>query len=278
LSAPRRVVVTGGSRGIGRAVAEALAERGVRLLLLARSREALAQTCAELAGEEHEAVALDVADKTAWRRLAPRLGDVDGLVCAAAMLDPVGPVGTYSVEGFQRTLDVNVTGTLQAIVSCLPALRANKGSIVTFSGGGGTAPLPRFAAYAASKAAVVRLTETIALELAADGVRANCVAPGFVATEMHRATLVAGPDRAGAEYFERTRAELDRGGVPASEAAELVCRLLQHEPGAAFTGKLVSAQWDDWRDLGFRRRLAAERDLATLRRIDDTLFGRIGDS
>ena len=273
----RRVLITGGSKGIGRVVADALAERGWRVALLAREEHALQRARGELPGEGHEAFAMDVADESAWERLAPRLGDLQGLVCAAAVLDPVGPIDSYAVADFRRTLDVNVVGTLLAIRACLPALLASRGAVVTFSGGGATAPLPRFDAYAASKAAVVRLSENIAVELADQGVRVNGVAPGFVATGIHQSTLAAGPGLAGAEYFERTRAELERGGVPASEAAELVCWLLEGDPDAPFTGKLISAQWDAWREPRFRRRLAEERDLATLRRIDDELFAAIGE-
>jgi hypothetical protein len=93
-----------------------------------------------------------------------------------------------------------------------------------------------------------------------------------VTTGIHQITLAAGPELAGADYFERTRAELERGGVPAREAAELICLLLEGDPDAPFTGKLISAQWDGWREAGFRKRLASERDLGTLRRIDDVLF------
>jgi 3-oxoacyl-[acyl-carrier protein] reductase len=273
----RRALITGGSKGIGRVAANALAARGWRVALLARDEHALESARGELAGEGHEAFVMDVADETAWARLAPRLGDVQGLVCAAAVLDPVGPIGSYGVADFRRTLEVNVLGALLAIRACLPGLLASRGAVVTFSGGGATAPLPRFDAYAASKAAVVRLSENIALELAAQGVRINCVAPGFVATGIHQSTLAAGPELAGADYFERTRAELERGGVPASETAELVCQLLEGDPDAPFTGKLISAQWDAWREPGFRRRLADERDLATLRRIDDVLFAATGE-
>ena len=60
--------------------------------------------------------------------------------------------------------------------------------------------------------------------------------------------------------------------MPASEAAELVCMLLEDDPDPSFTGRLISAQWDPWRDVGFQRKLAEQRDLATLRRIDDMLF------
>ena len=272
----RRVLITGGSKGIGQVVATTLADHGWRVALLARGERALEQVCDELPGEGHVSFAMDVADEDAWQQIAPHLVDVRGLVCAAGMLDPVGPIGSYAVSDFRRTLEVNVIGTLLAIEACLPALRAEGGAIVTFSGGGATAPLPRFDAYACSKAAVARLTENVAIELAGQGVRVNCVAPGFVATDIHRSTLAAGPDLAGVDYFERTRAGLKGGGVPASEAAELVCQLLEDDVEAPFTGKLISAQWDPWRDAGFRRRLAGERDLATLRRIDDVFF-KVGE-
>jgi len=266
------VLITGGSRGIGRATAEALATRGWRVTLVARDEHTLRDARESLAGDGHEARVLDVADEHAWERLRPELEDVHGLVCAAAILDPVGPTGSYSAAAFRRTMDVNVLGTLLAIAACLPGLRASHGSVVTFSGGGATAPLRRFDAYAASKAAVVRLTENLAVELVDDGVRLNSVAPGFVATDIHRSTLAAGPELVGAEYFARTREELEHGGVPASEAAELACALLDVDPAAHFTGKLISAQWDPWREASFRRRLADDRDLATLRRIDDMFF------
>jgi len=273
----RRVLITGGSKGIGRVVADALAERGWRVALLAREEQALQLAISELPGSGHEAFAMDASDEAAWQRLAGSLKDVQGLVCAAAVLDPVGPIGSYAVADFRRTLEVNVVGTLLAIRACLPALLASRGAIATFSGGGATSPLPRFDAYAASKAAVARLSENLAAELAGGGVRINCVAPGFVATGMHQATLAAGPGLAGAEYFEHTRAQLEGGGVPAIEAAELTCLLLEGDPDAPFTGKLISAQWDAWREPSFRRRLAEERDLATLRRIDDELFAATGE-
>jgi NAD(P)-dependent dehydrogenase (short-subunit alcohol dehydrogenase family) len=250
------------------------------VLLLARGLARLRAAKLDLAGEGHEVLALDVSDEVAWDALGPRLGEVHGLVCAAAILDPVGPIGSYEAQDFRRTLEINLLGTLLAIQACLPGLRACKGAIVTFGGGGATSPLPRFDAYAASKAALVRLTENIAAELAAEGVRANCVAPGFVATDIHQSTLAAGPELVGKSYYERTKTELQRGGVPVSEAAELVCMLLEDDPQAAFTGKLISAQWDDWRNPDFRLRLAREPDLATLRRIDDQLYastaGKVG--
>jgi NAD(P)-dependent dehydrogenase (short-subunit alcohol dehydrogenase family) len=266
------VLITGGSMGIGLATACALAQRGARLTLVARGADALSSALAELPGEGHRAHAFDVADERAWSACAGRLDGLDGLVCAAAVLGPIGITGGYPPADFRRTVEINLFGTQLAIHHCLPALREKRGAIVTFSGGGATAPQPRYDAYAASKAAVARLTENVSSDLLEMGVRINCVAPGFVATRMHDDTLAAGAAAAGDGYYERTLSELEAGGVPASEAAELVCLLLGPERDVPFTGRLISAKWDSWRELPYRERVAACKDLATLRRIDDMAF------
>ena len=196
-------------------------------------------------------------------------------MCAAGVVGPIGPIGEYAPAEFRRTIEVNLLGTLLAIHHCMPALRSSRGSIVTFGGGGAATALPRYDAYASSKAAVVRLSENLAGDLRELGIRINCVAPGFVATGMHQSTLMAGPRAAGEEYYGRTRGELKSGGVPASEAADLVCSLLGLEEDVPFSGKLISARWDPWRDPDFWARLANEQDLATLRRIDEMAFTRI---
>jgi NAD(P)-dependent dehydrogenase (short-subunit alcohol dehydrogenase family) len=268
-----RVLVTGGSRGIGLAVARALAEQGWSAVLVARSAERLEAAAAELPGSGHETIVLDVSDDAAWdeaMNVVDRGGPVDGLVAAAGVLGPIGDPLDWPVDEFRSTLEVNVTGTLLALRHAAPRLAASGGGAVTLSGGGATSPLPRYDAYAASKAAVVRLTEN----LAASGMRVNAVAPGFIATEIHEATLEAGPEAVGAEYFERTKAQLDEGGADLDAVCELVAFLLSDE-AREISGKLIAAQWDPWREPEFRRRLAAEPDLATLRRIDDFAFGKL---
>lgn len=232
-----------------------------------------------LAGQGHDAIALDVTDEAAWDeargRIAPD-GVLHGVVTAAAVLGPIGPVGSFEPAAFAATLKVNVLGTLLPVASLLQPLAAAKGAVVTFSGGGATGPFPRYDAYAASKAAVVRLSENLAAELAPSGVRVNSVAPGFVVTEMHEETIAAGPKLAGDEYHERTRQAVELGaGDPPELAASLVGFLLSEE-AAGITGKLVSARWDPWQDEAFRRRLRSEKDFATLRRIDGQLFGSLG--
>lgn len=271
----KRILISGASRGIGAFVASYLAEQGARLVLVARDSRALLQRAAALPGGPHSTVPLDVRDAQAWEKARRVIAPEDvlhGVVTAAANLSPIGPLGSWDIAEFRETLDVNVCGTLLAVLSNLEPLRAGCGSIVTFSGGGATGPMPRYDAYAASKAAVVRLTENIAADLMEDGIRANSIAPGFVLTSMHDETLDAGPGLAGAAYYEKTRRTVDNGvGDSPQLAAELVT-FLASDVSQGITGKLISARWDPWRNPEFQQRLRSERDLATLRRIDDTFY------
>jgi 3-oxoacyl-[acyl-carrier protein] reductase len=271
--AGRRLLITGASRGIGQETALLLAERGAAVVALARDRNRVEECVASLPGEGHRALALDVSDEQAWRssRVRSSLEGVDGVVTAAAVLAPIGPLGTYAPADFWQTMCVNVLGTLLAVHACLRSLEASDGAVVTFAGGGATSPQPRYDAYASSKAAVVRLTENLACELSRRGVRVNSVSPGFVATDIHAATLAAGPQLAGAEYFASTERQLEAGSVPARRAAELTAFLLG-DAAAGITGRAISAQWDPWRDPAYQQRLREEPDLATLRRIDDHFF------
>jgi NAD(P)-dependent dehydrogenase (short-subunit alcohol dehydrogenase family) len=271
------VLVTGGSLGIGLEVSRALAHRGASVIVAARGREAIDAAVASLEGSGHAGLVLDVSDSHAWAGADETVGSggaLHGLVAAAGVLGPIGRLDDVSAAEVIDTIAVNLIGTILALHHCLPRLRATGGRAVTFSGGGGTAPLPRYDSYAASKAGVARVTENVA---AAGEVEVNCVAPGFVATRMHEGTLRAGPEASGRDYFERTRTQLEAGGFPAAEAAELVCFLLS-EQARGISGRLLSAQWDPWREPEFLARLRADPALATLRRIDDHLFTRAAGS
>jgi NAD(P)-dependent dehydrogenase (short-subunit alcohol dehydrogenase family) len=269
----RRILVTGASRGIGREIAQLLAESGAEVVALARNPTDVERCVEELPGAGHCALALDVGDREGWEALAGSgaLEQIDGVVSAAAVLAPVGPIGTYSPAEFWQTLQVNVLGTLLAVHTCLRSLEVARGAVVTFAGGGATSPQPRYDAYATSKAAVARLSENLAHELAGRGVRVNAVSPGFVATGIHAATLQAGPALAGEGYFASTERQLANGATPARRAAQLTAFLLS-EASEGITGRLISAPWDPWEEPAFRQRLREEQDLATIRRIDDQFF------
>ncbi len=276
--AGQRILVTGASRGIGREVAIRLSRDGADLVVVSRNREALDEVLGRLEPGNHAAAAFDVRDSSAWNRAIDAIasdGHITGVVTAAAIVTPIGLVGTWDIAEFRQTLDVNVVGTLLAVESTINQLVANNGAVVAFSGGGATGPFPRYDAYAASKAAVVRLVENLAVGLAPEGVRVNCVAPGFVLTDMHQTTLAAGGEHAGKEYFDRTVRAIKNGdGDSPALAADLVSFLVSRS-SAPITGKLISARWDPWKDEHFRRRLIQDSDFCTLRRIDGQFFDKV---
>jgi len=270
----RRVLVTGGSMGIGLEVCRVLAETGACVIVASRGDEAREEALAQLAGDDHQGIALDVSDAAAWQRGIDEIdrgGPLHGVVTAAALVTPIGAIDEVRMEAFAQTIAVNVVGTALALHHAVPRLKVSGGRAVTFSGGGGTSPLRRYDAYAASKAAVVRLSENVAEDGA---IEINCVSPGFVATRMHDETLAAGPDAAGLGYYQRTREQLADGGVPAAQAAELVAFLVS-DASAGITGRVISAQWDPWREDAFRARLRTDPDLARVRRIDEQFYSRI---
>jgi NAD(P)-dependent dehydrogenase (short-subunit alcohol dehydrogenase family) len=161
---------------------------------------------------------------------------------------------------------------LVPILSLLKDLIDAGGSIVTFSGGGATGPLPRYDAYAVSKSAVVRLTENLAEDLDGLGVRVNAIAPGFVPTAMHRATLEAGPERAGPTYFQRTAEAVESGSGDSPRLAAELTAFLMSDASEGITGRLISARWDPWREPAFQSQLRSDPHLAKLRRIDNQFF------
>jgi 3-oxoacyl-[acyl-carrier protein] reductase len=158
----------------------------------------------------------------------------------------------------------------------LPQFRSRKyGKIINLSGGGATAPLPRFSAYAASKAAIVRLTETLACELKEDGIDVNAIAPGALNTRLLDEVLAAGPEKVGQDFYERSLKQRDQGGASLARGAALATYLASADSDG-ITGRLLSAVWDDWAHLGDWREELERSDIYTLRRItpDDRGRGR----
>lgn len=264
-----RILVTGGSKGIGKACAERLARNGHSLVVAAREGEALKETLEVLPPGHHTAVQLDVGDESSWAAAKGDIGDVEGLVHAAAVLGPIGAIDETSLSDLESAIRINLLGTFLAVRNCLPSVREADGAMVVFSGGGATSPLPRYDAYAATKAGVVRLVEN----LAQDGIRINAVAPGFVATDIHRGTIEAGPERAGADYFDSTASQVREGGVPPELAAELVAYLMS-DAAKEVSGRLISAPWDPWKEEGFASSIAEDPDFGRLRRIDGQTYLR----
>jgi NAD(P)-dependent dehydrogenase (short-subunit alcohol dehydrogenase family) len=268
-------VITGGGRGIGGAIALKYAEEGAVLFLAARTKAELdrvAAQCTELGAQCRVKVA-DVSSYDDVRALfdavGAEFGRVDVVVNAAGMYGPIGLLVDADLAGWEQALRTNVLGTMYACHEAIPQMiKQRSGSIINFSGGGATSPLPRFSAYGASKAAVVRLTETLAQEVSEYGIRVNAIAPGAVDTRLQDQVLMAGDD-AGELYLRiRKLRESGEGGTPVSLPAELAL-FLASDASEGLTGRLISAPHDPWRSWD-RQRIAAlaGKPWYTLRRID----------
>jgi 3-oxoacyl-[acyl-carrier protein] reductase len=227
----RYAIITGASQGLGAAIAEAYVAEGASVLLCARGQELLRATHDRLAAKARPAqqVLFQAAD--------------------TAQESQVDALTQYALSAFPQ-VDILV----------------NYGKIINLSGGGATNPLPRISAYAASKAAVVRFTETLALELLEHHVDVNAVAPGALATRLTDQLLLAGPERVGAAFHARMARIKDEGGTPLEVGASL-CAYLGSAASDGITGKLISAQWDPWEKLQEHRRDLDSTDIYTLRRI-----------
>jgi len=279
--AGRVAVVTGGSRGIGLAIARALGAEGAKVAIASRTQRDLdaARAVLEADGVEVLARATDVARFTDVKALVDaveaRWGRVDVLVNNAGVNGAIGRVDECDTAEWKLAFEVNVFGTMHACRAVLPGMRARRsGKIVNLAGGGvgGPGVEPRVSAYAASKAAVVQLTESLARELADDGVQVNAVAPGAVVTEMTAAVVAAGPEKAGQELYERTVKQRASGGESPDLAAKLVVWLASDASGA-LTGKLLSAKWDKVEAIDAAS--ANKSSLFALRRIDGALFDEV---
>jgi NAD(P)-dependent dehydrogenase (short-subunit alcohol dehydrogenase family) len=144
--------------------------------------------------------------------------------------------------------------------------KKGSGKIINLSGGGATNPLPRLSAYAASKAAVVRLTETLAEELREHSIMVNAIAPGALNTRLLDEVLEAGPELVGSEFYEKALKQRETGGAPIEKGVAL-CVYLASSASDGITGKLISALWDPWENLGELRSELEKSDIYTLRRI-----------
>ena len=264
-------IVTGASRGLGRLIAIELAAANVDVLAVARDSIGLEETAAQASGSGAVfpmICDLEGADAASHIAAAAQAqGGASILINNAAIQGPIGPSWQSDAAQFERAMRVDFLIPVALTHAVLPDMIARReGWIVNLSGGGATAPRPMFSAYGAAKTALVRYGETLAAEVAAEGVRVNSIAPGTFASGMTQAIL-AGGDRAGAS--ERANAERSlsvNDDANAIKAARLI-RYLVAGPGRDVSGKLISAVWDPWDEMHLHWDALRASDVYTLRRI-----------
>jgi NAD(P)-dependent dehydrogenase (short-subunit alcohol dehydrogenase family) len=240
-------VVTGGGRGIGRAIALALAAEGRSLAILARTENELHETTQliESAGGTAGSYAVDIIDEAAVRRaigeIERTLGPIELLVNAAGSGRGVGPVWEIDSSDWWQDVEVNLRGTYHCIRAVLPSMQSRgHGRIVNISSSLGNVPAPYLSSYGCSKSAVQHLTETLALEVAPFGIQVFALDPGLVWTAMSRHVIES-------DACRRWMPNLSRVGpdqcVPPEQAAEQVVRLASGRYDALL-GRFVTFRTD----------------------------------
>jgi NAD(P)-dependent dehydrogenase (short-subunit alcohol dehydrogenase family) len=267
--ADRVAVVTGASRGLGLEIARAYVAAGAAVVVTGRDETTLDEAVADLA--QVETVRADVSVPEDCARVVQaaedRFGPVTVLVNNAGVYGPMGAIEDVDWGEWTRAIEINLYGPVLMCRAVLPGMRARGyGKIVNLSGGGATAPLPKISAYAAAKAAVVRLTETFAEELRDSGVDVNAIAPGALNTRMLDQVLAAGPEAVGESFYAKAIQQRDSGGAGLERGAALAV-FLGSGDSDGISGRLLSALWDDWATLPERRDALMAGDVYTLRRI-----------
>ena len=267
-------LITGAGRGIGQAIALAFAREGARLVLAARSAGQLEDTAARCrqAGVMAIPVPTDVAQWDQVQHLVATAlkehGQIDVLVNSAGVYGPIGPTADIDLAAWVQAININLVGPLFLCRALLPHMQQRRqGKIILLGGGGATAPLPNFSSYAASKAGLARLADTLAEELKEFNVQVNVIAPGLVDTQLQDEVLAAG-GRAGALYEKIKDAREQGAGAVSPEVAASLAVFLASEASGTLTGKLIAAPYDPWREWQGQAEKLNSNPLYTIRRLD----------
>lgn len=272
----KTAVVTGASRGLGLAIAQAYVSAGANVVICGRDQKTLSEAARQIEsvakrGQSVLAVQADVAQEADAERLIDEtlsvFGAVDILVNNAGVYGPLGVIEDVDWESWAETIQINLMGPVYLCRQVVPFMKKQqRGKIIQISGGGATNPLARITAYAASKAAVIRFMESLALELAEFHIDVNAIAPGALNTRMLQEVLAAGPEKVGADFYKKSLQQEESGGAPLEKGAELAVYLASSQSDG-LTRRLLSAVWDPWPFSAQQVDALKKSDVFTLRRI-----------
>ena len=248
-------LITGAGRGIGRAIALAYAAEGARLALAARSLDQLEETsaAARAIGADTRIIGVDVTDQAAVDAMVQQatgeFGRIDILVNNAGIVGPIGAIEANDVDSWLQTVQVNLVGTYLCCRAVIPVMAAGGGGrIINLSGSGATSAPYHLSAYGSSKAAVIRLTEILSLELADKNIQVNALGPGSIHTNMWEEITNQARAVGDDELYRFGLQVTGGGGAPIDRAAELAVWLAS-DAANGLSGRLIHAVMDDFPSL-----------------------------
>jgi NAD(P)-dependent dehydrogenase (short-subunit alcohol dehydrogenase family) len=214
---------------------------------------------------------VDVSSPPSVKKLVDQVvsdfDEINILVNGAGIYGPIGLSYEVDLDHWIKTYEINVFGTFNLFRAVAPLMiKQGGGKVINFSGGG-DGPLPRFSAYNSSKAAIVRLTETLAEEVKGHKIEINCIAPGAVNTRLLDEALRAGESKLGSQKYQELLKQKAEGGVSPEKAAEL-CLFLGSSKSDGLSGRFLSAIWDNYKEWDEDKiKSIMSKDLYTYRRV-----------
>ncbi len=272
----KSIVISGASEGLGLEIAATCLKEGANIFICSRSDTKLKKALVYLNKFKKDKqklfdYKLDVSNPNQCdifvNHVMKEFKIIDALINNAGIIGPKNVFDSCDWNSWKYAIDVNLFGSAYLIYKFLPYMKKRKkGSIIQLSGGGATKPFPNMSAYAASKAAIVRFIETLAVELMPYDITANCVAPGALNTQILDEFISAGPKALGEKFYEGVLKQKETGGAPMHKAVQLCIELISGN-SSMITGKLISAIWDDWWNFNEFAEELKNSDVYTIRRI-----------
>jgi NAD(P)-dependent dehydrogenase (short-subunit alcohol dehydrogenase family) len=273
---PKVAVITGGSQGIGKAMAIGFARAGYDTVILARTGQDVRKAADEISAiSACDGMALDVSNpaevEAVFGEIVRKHGGIDVLVCCAGIYGPIGPLEENDPFAWRQAIDINLCGTAYCARVAIPHMKKRGfGRIIALAGGGvgGRNIKPNLSSYTSSKFAVCGFVEAVSAELAGSNVTINAISPGAVNTRLLDQVLSAG-EKAGKKFLESSKAQKEKGGTPPELAAAMALFLAGNSAGH-ISGRTISAVWEKPGQLSALK--TAGSSVYTLRRVDNLLI------
>ena len=268
------VIITGASKGLGFEIAKKFVQEGHNIAICSRNIIELIKASKDLKEfkkNKKQVIYYKRCDISNWDNvkhfvyeIMKKFKKINVLVNNAGVYGPFGLIEEINNDKWEDAIKINLFGTFHFMKAVIPHMKEKRrGKIINLSGGGATSPLPNISAYAASKTAIVRLTESIALECKKYNIDINSIAPGLLDTRLYDEVLKAGPKKVGKEFYNKIK---NQEKTPLSVGVAL-CDYLASPASDGITGCLISSVWDNWYKLHEHLEELKNSDIYTLKRI-----------